>query len=64
MSEQPQPDVETASEEPRQTYAEAVREAAPGLARIYASMWWRTAEWTVESSLRTGTGKGIDSRGL
>jgi len=46
---------EAGAETPRQSYAEAVREAAPGLARIYASMWWRTAEWTVESSLRAGT---------
>jgi hypothetical protein len=54
MSEPAQTEGEAGSGEPRQTYAEAVREAAPGLARVYASMWWRTAEWTVESSLRTG----------
>ena len=29
--------------------------AAPGLARIYASMWWHTAEWTLSSSLRAGS---------
>jgi hypothetical protein len=29
--------------------------AAPGLARIYAAMWWHTAEWTVNSSLRAGS---------
>jgi hypothetical protein len=54
MSEQRQAEREAGSEEPGQSYAEAVREAAPGLARVYASMWWRTAEWTVESSLRAG----------
>jgi hypothetical protein len=36
------------------SYAEAVARAAPGLARIYASMWWHTAELTVGSSLRAG----------
>jgi abortive infection alpha-like protein len=29
--------------------------SAPGLARIYATMWWHTAEWTVNSSLRAGS---------
>jgi Abortive infection alpha len=29
--------------------------AAPGLARIYAAMWWHTAEWTLNSSLRAGS---------
>ena len=29
-------------------------ETAAGLARIYASAWWHTAEWTVESSVKTG----------
>jgi hypothetical protein len=55
MNERQEPAGEARSEEPRQSYGEAVREAAPGLARIYASMWWRTAEWTVGSSLRAGS---------
>lgn len=29
--------------------------AAPGLARIAASAWWRTAGWTVENSVRAGS---------
>jgi Abortive infection alpha len=29
-------------------------EAAPGLARIGAEVWWRTARWSVETSLRFG----------
>jgi hypothetical protein len=29
-------------------------QAAPGLARIVASAWWHSAEWTVGTSLRTG----------
>ena len=29
--------------------------AAPGLARIAGEAWWRTAEWTVETSLRTSS---------
>jgi hypothetical protein len=29
--------------------------SAPGLARIYATLWWHTAEWTVNSSLRAGS---------
>jgi Abortive infection alpha len=28
---------------------------APGLARIYAAMWWHTAEWTLNSSMRAGS---------
>jgi hypothetical protein len=32
-----------------------VMRAAPGLARIYAAMWWHTAEWTLNSSLRAGS---------
>jgi hypothetical protein len=28
---------------------------ASGLARIYASAWWNTAEWTVETSLHTAS---------
>jgi hypothetical protein len=27
----------------------------PGLARIYASAWWHTAEWTLETSLHAGS---------
>jgi Abortive infection alpha len=37
------------------SYAEAVLRAAPGLARIYGSMWWHTAEFTVGSTLRAGS---------
>jgi len=33
---------------------EGLIEALPGLARIYASTWLNTAEWTVETSLRAG----------
>jgi abortive infection alpha-like protein len=29
--------------------------AVPGLVRIAASVWWRTTEWTVNTSLRAGT---------
>ncbi|MEK6276690.1 MAG: Abi-alpha family protein [Actinomycetota bacterium] len=34
---------------------ESLAEAIPGLARIYASAWLRTAEWAVESSFRAGS---------
>jgi Abortive infection alpha len=34
---------------------EDLMRAAPGLARIYATMWWHTAEWTLNSSLRAGS---------
>jgi len=37
------------------SYGESALRAAPGLARIYATMWWRTAEWTLSSSLRAGS---------
>ncbi|HEY2771918.1 MAG TPA: Abi-alpha family protein, partial [Solirubrobacteraceae bacterium] len=30
------------------------RDALPGLARIYASSWWNTAEWTLETTVRSG----------
>jgi hypothetical protein len=30
------------------------RDSLPGLARIYASSWWNTAEWTVETTVRSG----------
>jgi hypothetical protein len=33
---------------------EGLRAALPGLARIYASSWWNTAEWTVETAMRSG----------
>ncbi len=33
---------------------EGLRAALPGLARIYASSWWNTAEWTVETAVRSG----------
>jgi hypothetical protein len=42
--------------EKRETGAdESLTEAIPGLARIYASAWLRTAEWAVESSFRAGS---------
>lgn len=44
-----------AERESSASYGEAVVRAAPGLARIYATMWWNTAEWTVSSSLRAGS---------
>jgi hypothetical protein len=31
-----------------------LRAAIPGLARIYASSWWNTAEWTLETTVRSG----------
>jgi len=55
MNERQEPEGEARPEEPRQPHGESVREVAPGLARIYASMWWRTAEWTVGSSIRAGS---------
>jgi hypothetical protein len=33
---------------------DGLRAALPGLARIYASSWWNTAEWTVETAMRSG----------
>ncbi len=35
---------------------EAVREHGPGIARIYAGAWLRTAGWAAETSLKIGTG--------
>lgn len=35
--------------------ADDLLRAAPGLARIAGEAWWRTAEWTVETSLRTSS---------
>jgi len=35
---------------------EAVREHAPGLARIYAGAWLRSAGWVAETSVKIGTG--------
>jgi hypothetical protein len=46
----------TSDDQPsRQAEAETLIEAIPGLARIYATAWWRTAEWAVESSVRAGS---------
>jgi Abortive infection alpha len=50
-----QVDPGTNGSEARESYGDAVMRAAPGLARIYASIWWHTAEWTVNSSLRAGS---------
>ncbi|MCA1683422.1 MAG: DUF4393 domain-containing protein [Actinobacteria bacterium] len=33
----------------------SVIEALPGLARIAAGAWWRTADWTIGASVRTGS---------
>ncbi|HEX8075765.1 MAG TPA: Abi-alpha family protein [Thermoleophilaceae bacterium] len=38
----------------RQPDAAALLRAAPVLARLAASAWWRAAGWTVETSVRTG----------
>lgn len=55
MSDEKQND-ETASDRPsREHEEESLVEAIPGLARIYAQAWVRTAEWAVESSLRAGS---------
>jgi hypothetical protein len=35
---------------------EAIREHGPGLARIYAGSWLRTAGWAAETSLKIGSG--------
>jgi hypothetical protein len=55
VSERPSDEGGIGSEGSPASYAEAVARAAPGLARIYASMWWRTAEFTVGSTLRAGS---------
>jgi abortive infection alpha-like protein len=34
---------------------EAILNSLPGIARIYASAWWHTAEWTLETSLHAGS---------
>jgi hypothetical protein len=34
---------------------EQILNSLPGLARIYASAWWHTAEWTLETSLHAGS---------
>ena len=43
------------SEDERNGATEDLLRAAPGLARIAGEAWWRTAEWTVDASLRTGS---------
>jgi hypothetical protein len=58
MSDENRPDVEdpVASTGPPDDHAdESLVEAIPGLARIYAQAWFRTAEWAVDSSLRAGS---------
>ncbi len=45
---------EMSSENDNATADEGLRAALPGLARIYASSWWNTAEWTVETAVRSG----------
>jgi hypothetical protein len=40
-------------DEQRNGTADDLLRAAPGLARIAGDAWWRTAEWTVDASLRT-----------
>lgn len=42
-------------DEQRNGTADDLLRAAPGLARIAGEAWWRTAEWTVETSLRTSS---------
>ena len=42
-------------DEQRHGTADELLRAAPGLARIAGEAWWRTAEWTVETSLRTSS---------
>jgi len=42
-------------DEAREGTAEDLLRAAPGLVRIAGEAWWRTAEWTVGASLRTGS---------
>lgn len=46
---------ENPSTEEAHPEGESLFEAVPGLARIYASAWWHTAEWTVETSLHAGS---------
>jgi hypothetical protein len=42
-------------DEQRNGTADDLLRAAPGLARIAGDAWWRTAEWTVDASLRTSS---------
>src|SRR2546430_4511653 len=42
-------------DEQRNGTADDLLRAAPGLARIAGEAWWRTAEWTVDTSLRTSS---------
>src|SRR2546430_1858994 len=42
-------------DEQRNGAADDLLRAAPGLARIAGEPWWRTAEWTVEASVRTSS---------
>src|SRR2546423_6179860 len=40
-------------DEPRNGTPDDLLRAAPGLARIAGEAWWRTAEWTVDASVRS-----------
>jgi hypothetical protein len=42
-------------DEQRNGTADDLLRAAPGLARIAGEAWWRTAEWTLDTSLRTSS---------
>jgi Abortive infection alpha len=42
-------------ETPRARSNGSLLQAAPGLVRIAAAAWWRTAGWTVETSVRIGS---------
>ena len=42
-------------DEQRNGTADDLLRAAPGLARIAGEAWWRTAEWTVDTSRRTSS---------
>jgi hypothetical protein len=42
-------------DEQRNGPADDLLRAAPGLARIAGEAWWRTAEWTLDTSLRTSS---------
>ena len=53
---EPSPPAGDRGEAPRSGRREAVREHAPGIARIYATSWLRTAGWAAETSLKIGSG--------
>src|SRR5882672_9920284 len=42
-------------DEQRNGTADDLLRAAPGLARIAGEAWWRTAEWTVDTTARTSS---------